>query len=131
MNWLWELRVLKFNFDPAANVTTSTYRPTTRYTTTTRPPRTTTERHTTSSKYSEKKDNDCPGVCVADRIADYCEAYLKTPNLCKSGTKCCVAKDSYMDNPDLRVLIGSQNSSKTPVKPQKTSEKVCGDMFRC
>lgn len=119
----WELFL---TFRSAANMSTTTHRPTTRHTTTTTH-RTTTEhvRHTTSHKSSgDKKDNDCPGVCVADRIADYCEAYLKTPNLCKSGTKCCVAKDSYMDNPDLRVLIGSQNSSKTSAKPQKTPEKV-------
>lgn len=65
-------------------------------------------------------------MCVADRIADYCEAYLKTPNLCRGGTKCCVAKDQYMENPDLRILINTQNSNnnKTPGKPQKTSEKV-------
>lgn len=83
---------------------------------------------TTNKKDGEKNNGEssCPGVCVADRIADYCEAYLKTPNLCKGGTKCCVAKDQYMDNPDLRILIGSQNSSnnKSPLKPQKTSEKV-------
>lgn len=83
-------------------------------------------RHTTSSKKdnNEKKDNECPGVCVADRIADYCEAYLRTPNLCKGGTKCCVAKDQYLDDPDLRILINTQNSSKTPSKPQKATEKV-------
>lgn len=129
---IWPLglfcKIYRNRFDLAANTSTSTYRPSTRYTTTTTP-RPTTEhvRHTTGNKNGDKKDNECPGVCVADRIADYCEAYLKTPNLCKSGTKCCVAKDSYMDNPDLRVLIGSQNSSKTPVKPQKVSEKVCLD----
>ena len=68
---------------------------------------------------------ECPGVCVADRIADYCEAYLKTPNLCKSGTKCCVSKDQYLDNPDLRILIGSQNITKSSTKPHKaTVEKV-------
>jgi Clip-domain serine protease homolog masquerade len=108
----------------ANNVSTTTHRPyhkatttTTRYTTTTVA--------TTETPAANKKDNDCPGVCVADRIADYCEAYLKTPNLCKPSTKCCVAKDSYMDNPDLRVLIGTQSSNnKTPLKPQKTSEKV-------
>lgn len=81
-------------------------------------------RHTTSKKDIEKKDNECPGVCVADRIADYCEAYLRTPNLCKGGTKCCVAKDQYIDDPDLRILINTQNSSKAPSKPQKTPEKV-------
>ncbi|KAG5682295.1 hypothetical protein PVAND_011655 [Polypedilum vanderplanki] len=101
--------------------------------TTLRPPLTTTHRTTTEyvrptthkkEKDSDKTNNECPGVCVADRIADYCEAYLKTSNLCKGGTKCCVAKDQYMDNPDLRILIGSQNSSKTPIKPQKTAEKT-------
>lgn len=114
------------NFNYSANATTLRPPPTTTH-------RTTTEyvRHTThkKEKESEKKDNECPGVCVADRIADYCEAYLKTPNLCKGGTKCCVAKDQYMDNPDLRILIGSQNSSKTPIKPQKTSEKVCREFI--
>lgn len=106
----------------AANVSTTTSRPTFKATTT---QRTTTTTTLTTEVASSKKDGECPGVCVADRIADYCEAYLKTPHLCKSGTKCCVAKDSYLDNPDLRVLIGTQNSnSKTPVKPQKTSEKV-------
>jgi plasma kallikrein len=109
----------------AANASSSTYRPTTRYTTTTtQRPTTELVRHTTSSKSSEKKDNDCPGVCVADRIADYCEAYLRTPNLCKSGTKCCVAKDTFADNPDLKVLIGTQTPSKPQSKPQKTPEKV-------
>lgn len=109
----------------AANLS-STHRPATKYLTTTTQ-RTTTEHVRTTTKHSkdhDKKDNDCPGVCVTDRIADYCEAYLKTSNLCKSGTKCCVAKDQYLDNPDLRILIGSHNSSKAPMKPQKTSEKV-------
>jgi Clip-domain serine protease homolog masquerade len=115
-----------FVVDVAVNTTTP--RPSTRYTTTTTQ-RTTTEyvRQSSIKKgESEKKDGECPGVCVADRIADYCEAYLKTPNLCKGGTKCCVAKDQYMDNPDLRILIGTQNSNgnKSPAKPQKTSEKV-------
>lgn len=107
-------------FYSAANLTTSTYRPTQRYTTTTtQRPTTELVRHTTSNKNGDKKDNECPGVCVADRIADYCEAYLKTPNLCKSGTKCCVAKDTFSDNPDLKVLIGSPASSKPTSKPQK------------
>lgn len=108
----------------ANNISTTTHRPYHKATTTTTRVIPTTI--ATTEAPSNKKDNDCPGVCVADRIADYCEAYLKTPNLCKPSTKCCVAKDSYLDNPDLRVLIGTQNSNnKTPLKPQKTSEKVC------
>lgn len=38
---------------------------------------------------------DCTGVCVADRIAEYCEAYLTSDGLCKEGTKCCVSLDEY------------------------------------
>lgn len=41
----------------------------------------------------------CPGVCVANRIAEYCEAYLPSPlsgpALCAQGHKCCVPRDSY------------------------------------
>lgn len=40
-------------------------------------------------------DENCKGVCVADRIAEYCEAYLTSDGLCKSGTKCCVSLDDY------------------------------------
>jgi len=32
---------------------------------------------------------------VADRIAEYCEAYLTSDGLCKEGTKCCVSLDEY------------------------------------
>lgn len=84
---------------------------TTTTTTTTSPkPKPTTKRTTaptkkvttknSSVKASDKSDtldseNTCAGVCVADRIAEYCEAYLKTPGLCKTGTKCCVSIDEY------------------------------------
>lgn len=90
--------------------------PTTTTTTTTTPkPKPTTKRTTAPTKKittkspplkssaieaSDKSDsvdpeNPCAGVCVADRIAEYCEAYLKTPGLCKTGTKCCVSIDEY------------------------------------
>ncbi|XP_055609384.1 protein masquerade [Uranotaenia lowii] len=84
----------------AANISTTTARP--RPTTTTRTTTTTTEKPALVDK-SKEKDKDsknnstCPGVCVADRIAEYCEAYLTTPGLCKSGTKCCVSRDIYPD----------------------------------
>lgn len=37
----------------------------------------------------------CKGVCVTDRIAEYCEAYLTSSDWCKEGTKCCVSLDDY------------------------------------
>lgn len=70
---------------------------------------TTTQRTTTkSTKPKEDKNNKaCPGVCVADRIAEYCEAYLKTPDLCKTGSKCCVSRDIYPDKPPADLYVPS------------------------
>lgn len=75
-------------------------------------------------------DGQCPGVCVADRIAEYCEAYLITGGLCKSGSKCCVSRDIYPADKmpaDLRIP-NAQSSAQTtnnrtnpPSKPTKTS----------
>jgi len=58
----------------------------------------------------------CPGVCVAERIADYCEAVLDVSEMCKSGLRCCVSRDSYGDGelPPNLVLMdhnGSRPSS--------------------
>lgn len=62
---------------------------------------------------------DCPGVCVADRIAEYCEAYLITPGLCKSQSKCCVSRDIYPDKvpADLRVPTTHTQSNSSTQKP--------------
>lgn len=68
-------------------------------TTTTTTKRPTTKSHSKPSKEKNtlNKDNQCPGVCVADRIAEYCEAYHTTSGLCKVGSKCCVSRDIYPD----------------------------------
>lgn len=83
-------------------------------------PITTTTTTTTTEKpdeEEEEKDEDapadpknkaCPGVCVADRIAEYCEAYLTTGGLCKSGSKCCVSRDIYPDKPPADLYIPSE-----------------------
>lgn len=111
--------------DANSSIATTTARPTRQTRPTTKYTTTTTVRTTTEEATTEKSNDGCPGVCVADRIADYCEAYLRTPGYCKSGSKCCVGKDQFSDNPDLRILIGTSSASKPPVKPQKTSsEKV-------
>lgn len=69
-------------------------------------------------------NNNCLGVCVAERIADYCEAVLNDANLCKPGLRCCVSKDAYSGTlpPNLVIMerngtkpnSGSQSSSTTP-----------------
>ncbi|XP_055698870.1 protein masquerade [Phlebotomus papatasi] len=86
---------------------------------------TTTQRTTTkSTKPKEDKNNKaCPGVCVADRIAEYCEAYLKTPDLCKTGSKCCVSRDIYPDKPPADLYVPSHVVKPTTGRPNSGTHK--------
>jgi Clip-domain serine protease homolog masquerade len=68
----------------------------------------------------------CPGVCVADRIAEYCEAYLKIPHLCQTGTKCCVSRDIYGDKkppPELQIPTVTE-SNETRTTPRTAVEPM-------
>lgn len=93
----------------------------------------------------------CPGDCIADRIAQYCEAYYKTPKFCGPGKKCCVSKDiehlpgeiiiphsgntnstfseqEKLDTSKLKNKNKSQNkkaSSTTTPTPENVDEKPC------
>lgn len=64
-------------------------------------------------------DGACSGVCVADRIAEYCEAYLITSGLCKVGSKCCVPRDNYPDKLPADLRIPNGNNNQTMAKPTK------------
>lgn len=55
----------------------------------------------------------CPGVCVAERIADYCEAVLNVTEMCKTGLRCCVSKDAFIGAEHLVVL--DRNSTRISV----------------
>uniref|UniRef100_A0A1B0CAP5 Putative serine proteinase stubble-like isoform x1 n=1 Tax=Lutzomyia longipalpis TaxID=7200 RepID=A0A1B0CAP5_LUTLO len=88
---------------------------------------TTTQRTTTVSKNKkdkEDKNKACPGVCVADHIAEYCEAYLKTPDLCKTGSKCCVSRDIYPDKPPADLYVPSHVVKPTTGRPNSGTHKV-------
>lgn len=55
----------------------------------------------------------CTGICMAERIADYCDAVLAIDTLCKSGYKCCVSRDAFGDAPPPELLIIDRaNSSR-------------------
>lgn len=56
---------------------------------------------------------------MTDKIAEYCEAYLITPGLCKPQSKCCVSRDIYPDKvpADLRVPITHAQSNASTQKP--------------
>lgn len=117
---------------------------TTTTSTTTQRPTTTTEKITTTLKpYKEKesfKEGPCspphPSVCVSNKIVEYCEAYLTRPGLCKTGSKCCVSRSDYQDDPpdDLYVPVRSSNTTpathKTTVKKTETTETVSNTFFK-
>ncbi|KAK7873858.1 hypothetical protein R5R35_005721 [Gryllus longicercus] len=71
---------------------------------------------TKPGSHKEESVKSCPGVCVAERIAEYCEAVLASDDLCKAGLRCCVSRDVYSDGdlpPNLVVIErnGSRPSS--------------------
>lgn len=53
----------------------------------------------------------CPGVCVATRISDYCEAVLNVDGLCKTAMKCCVTKSLFGDSEPPPELVRSINEN--------------------
>ncbi|XP_076163213.1 trypsin-like serine protease domain-containing protein masquerade isoform X1 [Ptiloglossa arizonensis] len=90
---------------------------------TTTPP-TTTAATTTSSMATPKttsQDNQvetvnkttkaCTGICMAERIADYCDAVLVIDTLCKPGYKCCVSRDAFGDSPPPELLVIDRTNS--------------------
>ncbi|KAF5281334.1 hypothetical protein FQR65_LT02965 [Abscondita terminalis] len=73
----------------------------------------------------------CPGVCVAERISDYCEAILTTEDLCKPSLKCCVSSDVFGDKTPPNLIIpnkkknnSTNTNSRTTPPPATTTEMV-------
>ncbi|VVC28286.1 Hypothetical protein CINCED_3A025874 [Cinara cedri] len=72
----------------------------------------------------------CPGVCVAERIADYCEAVLNVTEMCKTGLRCCVSKDAFIGAEHLVVLdrnstrISVSNAPHRPPPPPPSTTTV-------
>lgn len=67
----------------------------------------------------------CPGVCAAERIADYCEAVINTPDLCKPGLKCCVSKDAYghSDVKPLNFITRDRNGTTSTTTSSSISDQ--------
>ncbi|KAG7202941.1 hypothetical protein KM043_010082 [Ampulex compressa] len=118
--------------EPPASTTTTAR--TTLTTTTTSPSTTTaltTSSSTTSKSNSEnQKDTSdkasvktCSGICMAERIADYCDAVLAIDLLCKPGYKCCVSRDAFGDSPPPELLvIDRTNSSRVDEKTNSSNK---------
>ncbi|KAH8376389.1 hypothetical protein KR200_002123 [Drosophila serrata] len=105
---------------PASTTTTKATVATTKKPSTTK--KVTTAKPSKDKEESTKADDankDCTGVCVADRIAEYCEAYLTSDGLCKEGTKCCVSLDEY-SNSKLPKDIYIPAKHMSNLKPNQT-----------
>lgn len=55
----------------------------------------------------------CPGMCVVERITNYCDAILNTDDLCKPGLKCCVYRDEFGDKPPPYLIIPKKTKNAT------------------
>nr|CAG4636904.1 EOG090X03V0 [Ceriodaphnia reticulata]SVE72856.1 EOG090X03V0 [Ceriodaphnia reticulata] len=75
----------------------------------------------------------CPGVCVATRISDYCEAVLNVDGLCKTAMKCCVTKSLFGESEPPPELVRSTTTTSRP-RPKTTTTPAAaaaGDDKRC
>ncbi|XP_029167237.1 protein masquerade isoform X2 [Nylanderia fulva] len=67
------------------------------------------ENHNGTNEKSSVKT--CSGICMAERIADYCDAVLIIETLCKPGYKCCVSRDAFGDSPPPELLVIDRTNS--------------------
>ncbi|XP_060815006.1 protein masquerade isoform X1 [Bombus pascuorum] len=99
--------------------TTSTTTPSTTTALTTVPSTTSVKTTSENQKEAVNKTSSktCSGICMAERIADYCDAVLVIDTLCKPGYKCCVSRDAFGDSPPPELLvIDRTNSSRIDEK---------------
>ncbi|XP_017127995.1 protein masquerade isoform X1 [Drosophila elegans] len=104
---------------PATSTTTKATVATTKKTSTTKKVATAKPKDKDEATKADDANKDCTGVCVADRIAEYCEAYLTSDGLCKEGTKCCVSLDEY-SNGKLPKDIYIPAKHMSNLKPNQT-----------
>ncbi|XP_048507016.1 protein masquerade isoform X2 [Athalia rosae] len=105
-------------------IVTVTVAPTT-VSTTTMSTTTTVKATTVKQKGQDKQANGktCSGICVAERIAEYCEAVLAVDGLCKEGLRCCVSRDIYGDTPPPELIVIDRNTTRKAVTSQdKTTQ---------
>lgn len=77
-----------------------------------------------SNKVDSGGNNNCQGVCVAERIADYCEAVLNDQGLCKPGLRCCVSKDAYSGTLPPNLVIMERNGTRPNSNGQSQSSST-------
>ncbi|CAH1979410.1 unnamed protein product [Acanthoscelides obtectus] len=100
---------------------------------------------TTSSQIAEKQSNSSTtndqgsgcnstqfkGVCVAEKIADYCEAILTTDGLCEPGLRCCVSSNSFGDKVPPNVIFPNKTKTNyTKIETRTTPRPVGTTNFK-
>ena len=63
----------------------------------------------------------CSGICMAERIADYCDAVLNVESLCKTGYRCCVSRDAFGDSPPPELVVIDRTKSNGTRHEEKTA----------
>ncbi|KAB7503915.1 hypothetical protein Anas_05481, partial [Armadillidium nasatum] len=81
-----------------------------------------------NSEFIEKSDDEvlqysaptsikvCPGVCVAARISDFCEALVDVEGLCKPELRCCVPAtlfDGVENAPKEFIVLNPPHKNRT------------------
>nr|CAH7759391.1 unnamed protein product [Callosobruchus chinensis] len=94
------------------------------------------EKQSNTSTTNDQAGSGCnntqfKGVCVAEKIADYCEAILNTDGLCEPGLRCCVSSNSFGDKVPPHVIFPNKTKTNftrvetrtTPRPPSTTNLK--------
>jgi cobalamin biosynthesis Mg chelatase CobN len=58
---------------------------------------------------------ECPGVCVAPSISEYCDAVLARDGICKGSLRCCVTREVFKgQNPPNDLVLNNSPSTQRP-----------------
>lgn len=66
----------------------------------------------------------CPGICVAETIAYYCEAVIDRSDMCKPNLKCCALRESFSDSDMKLTDIITDNKTITHYGSNPSNNKV-------
>ncbi|CAG0919270.1 unnamed protein product [Notodromas monacha] len=69
---------------------------------------------------------ECPGVCVAPSISEYCDAVLTRPKLCKGSLRCCVTREVFEGQDPPQDLMLNESPSLSSI----VTKRVPSEPFR-
>ncbi|CAG0919099.1 unnamed protein product [Notodromas monacha] len=66
---------------------------------------------------------ECPGVCVAPSISEYCDAVLTRPGLCKGSLRCCVTREVFEGQDAPKDLVLNESPAVQQQQQQQGSQQ--------